>query len=201
MRHRWAHGQPRGCRIGGSVLDALRHRGPDAQRTERCTTDDVTAELVFARLAIVDLSDAGQQPMSSEDGRLTMVFNGEIYNSPALRSECERGGHRFRSSMDGEVILHLWEAEGPAALDRLNGIFAVAVLDSVTGELFLARDPLGVKPLVYAEADGELWFASELRALLAMGAPTGGADRCPGAVPVVPLDPRSADPVCTRPQR
>jgi len=161
---------------GDCALDALRHRGPDAQRTERCTTGDVMAELAFARLAIVDLSEAGQQPMSSEDGRLTMLFNGEIYNSPALRSECEGAGHRFRSAMDGEVILHLWETEGPAALDRLNGIFAVAMFDSVAGEAFLSRDPLGVKPLVYAEADGELWFASELRALLAMGAPTGGAD-------------------------
>jgi asparagine synthase (glutamine-hydrolysing) len=114
--------------------------------------------------------------MSNEDGRLTMVFNGEIYNSPSLRRECESAGHRFRSSVDGEVILHLWETEGPAALDRLNGIFAVAMLDSGTGELFLARDPLGVKPLVYAEAGSELWFASELRTLLAMEAPTGGAD-------------------------
>jgi asparagine synthase (glutamine-hydrolysing) len=162
--------------LDGSVIDALRHRGPDAQRTERCAVGDMAADLSFARLAIVDLSDAGQQPMSSEDGRFTMVFNGEIYNSPALRRECEHAGHRFRSSMDGEVILHLWEAEGSAALGRLNGIFAVAVHDSVTGELFLARDPLGVKPLVYAEANGELWFASELRALLAMGAPTGGRD-------------------------
>jgi asparagine synthase (glutamine-hydrolysing) len=162
--------------LDGGVLGALRHRGPDAQRTERCAVGDVTADLAFARLAIVDLSDAGQQPMSNEDGRFTMVFNGEIYNSPALRGECERAGHRFRSSMDGEVILHLWEIHGPAALERLNGIFAVAVLDSLTGELFLARDPLGVKPLVYAEADSELWFASELRALLAMGAPSGGSD-------------------------
>jgi asparagine synthase (glutamine-hydrolysing) len=158
------------------VLDALRHRGPDGQRTERCTTGAVAADIAFARLAIVDLSDAGQQPMRNEDGRFTMVFNGEIYNSPALRRECERAGHRFRSAMDGEVILHMWETDGPAALERLNGIFAVAVLDSVTGELFLARDPLGVKPLVYSEGDGELWFASELRALLAMGAPAGGAD-------------------------
>ena len=162
--------------LGDSVLDALQHRGPDARRSKRCATDDVIADFAFARLAIVDLSDAGQQPMSDEDGRLTMVFNGEIYNSPALRRECERAGHRFRSSMDGEVILHMWETEGPSALDRLNGIFAVAVLDSATGELFLARDPLGVKPLVYTEAGGELWFASELRALQAMGAPTGGAD-------------------------
>ena len=159
-----------------NVLDALLHRGPDAQCTERCVADDVVADLAFARLAIVDLSDAGQQPMSSEDGRFTMVFNGEIYNSPELRRECEHSGHQFRSSMDGEVILHLWETEGPSAPQRLNGIFALAMLDTVTGELFLARDPLGVKPLVYAEADGELWFASELRALLAMGAPTGGDD-------------------------
>ncbi len=162
--------------LGDNVLDALRHRGPDAQRTEHCTTGNVVADFAFARLAIVDLSNAGHQPMSNEDGRFTMVFNGEIYNSPALRRECERAGHRFRSSMDGEVILHMWETEGPSTLARLNGIFAVAVLDSVTGELFLARDPLGVKPLVCAEAGGKLWFASELRALLAMGAPTGSAD-------------------------
>jgi asparagine synthase (glutamine-hydrolysing) len=158
------------------VLDALRHRGPDAQRIERCATSEGTTDFAFARLAIVDLSAAGQQPMSNEDGRFTMVFNGEIYNSLALRRECELAGHRFRSSMDGEVILHMWETEGPSALARLNGIFAVAMLDSLTGELFLARDPLGVKPLVYAEAPGEMWFASELHALLAMGAPTGGAD-------------------------
>ena len=162
--------------LGDDVVEALRHRGPDAQCTERCVRDSVIADFAFARLAIVDLSDAGQQPMSSEDGRLTMVFNGEIYNYPALRHECERAGHRFRSDMDGEVILHLWETHGFAALKRLNGIFAVALLDSATGCLFLARDPLGVKPLVYTETDGELWFASELRALLAMGAPTGGAD-------------------------
>jgi asparagine synthase (glutamine-hydrolysing) len=162
--------------LSENVLSALRHRGPDAQRIERCAMGDVVADFAFARLAIVDLSNAGEQPMSDEDGRFTMVFNGEIYNSHTLRRECERSGHRFRSSMDGEVILHMWETEGPAALDRLNGIFAVAVFDSATGELFLARDRLGVKPLVYAEAAGELWFASELRALLAMGAPTSGAD-------------------------
>jgi asparagine synthase (glutamine-hydrolysing) len=162
--------------LDDSVLDALRHRGPDAQGAERCTAADVTVDLAFARLAIVDLSSAGQQPMSNEDGRLVMVFNGEIYNSPALRGECERAGHRFSSSMDGEVILHMWEMEGPSALARLNGIFALAMLDTSTGEMFLVRDPLGVKPLVYAEDGGELWFASELRALLAMGAPSGGPD-------------------------
>jgi asparagine synthase (glutamine-hydrolysing) len=162
--------------FGDDVLGALQHRGPDSQRIERYTSGGVSASLAFTRLAIVDLSDAGQQPMSSEDGRYSMVFNGEIYNSPELRRECQRAGHRFCSSMDGEVILHLWEMMGSAALARLNGIFAVGLLDSATNELFLARDPLGVKPLVYAERNGEMWFASELGALRAMRAPTGGPD-------------------------
>jgi len=162
--------------FGDNVLSALQHRGPDSQRIERYTSGSVIASLAFTRLAIVDLSHAGQQPMSSEDGRYSMVFNGEIYNSPELRRECQRAGHRFRSSMDGEVILHLWEIMGSAALVRLNGIFSVAMLDSVANEVFLARDPLGVKPLVYAERNGEMWFASELSALLTMGAPTGGPD-------------------------
>ena len=164
------------ARLGDEVFDALRHRGPDGQRAERVVTGDVVSELAFARLSIVDLSQAGQQPMSDESGRYTMLFNGEIYNSPQLRRECELAGHAFRSAMDGEVILHLWESAGPAALERLNGIFALAMLDAVAGELFLARDPLGVKPLVYAEADGEIWFASEPRALAQMGAPVGGVD-------------------------
>jgi asparagine synthase (glutamine-hydrolysing) len=159
-----------------AVLDALRHRGPDMQCAEEWSGAHSGGELFFTRLAIVDLSECGSQPMSTEDGRLTMVFNGEIYNSPELRRECQEAGHRFRSSMDGEVILHLWETWGPDALSRLNGIFAVAIVDRLTDEVFLARDPLGVKPLVYAcNADG-LWFASELRALLAAGAPAGGED-------------------------
>jgi len=133
--------------------------------------------LAHTRLSIVDLSAAGDQPMENEDGSLVMVFNGEIYNSPELRRECESKGHRFRSSMDGEVILHLWEMEGPSCLARLNGIFAVAVADSVTGEVVVARDPLGVKPLLYClGADDTLWFASELTALRAANAPLGGHD-------------------------
>ena len=162
--------------FGVNALDALRHRGPDSQRAERYSSKSAIADFAFARLAIIDLSTAGQQPMSSEDDRYVMLFNGEIYNSPELRIKCQRAGHRFRSSMDGEVILHLWEMEGPSALARLNGIFSVAMLDLAANELFLARDPLGVKPLVYAERNDEVWFASELRALLAMGAPTGGHD-------------------------
>lgn len=114
--------------------------------------------------------------MANEDDSLVMVFNGEIYNYPALRQVCERKGRRFRSNMDGEVILHLWEMEGVACLARLNGIFAIAMASTVSGEVFLARDPLGVKPLVYTVDGDSLWFASELSTLAAAGAPLGSPD-------------------------
>jgi len=134
-------------------------------------------DLAHTRLSIVDLSSAGEQPMQNEDGSLVMVFNGEIYNSPELRRYCEAKGHRFSSSMDGEVILHLWEIEGSACLARLNGIFAVAIASTKTGEVVVARDPLGVKPLFYSETSGRpLWFASEILALRAAGAPMGSHD-------------------------
>lgn len=115
--------------------------------------------------------------MENDDGSLVMVFNGEIYNSPELRRFCESKGHRFSSSMDGEVILHLWEMEGAACLARLNGIFAVAIASTETGEIVVARDPLGVKPLFYCPSpDRSLWFASGLAALQAAGAPLGSHD-------------------------
>lgn len=133
--------------------------------------------MAHTRLSIVDLTTAGEQPMENEDGTLVMVFNGEIYNSPELRRFCEAKGHRFTSSMDGEVILHLWEMEGADCLARLNGIFAVSIASTVTGEVVVARDPLGVKPLFYCEGpDRSLWFASELTALEATGAPLGRHD-------------------------
>jgi asparagine synthase (glutamine-hydrolysing) len=133
--------------------------------------------LAFTRLSIVDLSDAGLQPMANEDGSLVMVFNGEIYNSPELRRYCQAKGHTFSSSMDGEVILHLWEMEGYRALQKLNGIFALAIASTRTGDVILARDPVGVKPLFYCADEGEgLWFASELAALRVAGAPIGGLD-------------------------
>lgn len=153
----------------------LTHRGPDGHDWTTVACDGGTlVSLLHTRLAIVDLSDAGNQPMSDERGRYTMVFNGEIYNHLALRKLCEDKGHTFRSHMDGEVILHLWEMEGLACLRRLNGIFAVAVVDRVTGELVLARDPLGVKPMMYVpRSDGSLVFGSEPSALRELGADLG----------------------------
>lgn len=167
---------PRGKLDGARVLAALAHRGPDASGTDQFDLGEWSCSTVHTRLAINDLSPAGNQPLHNEDGSVTLVFNGEIYNSPELRRRCEAAGHRFRSRSDGEVIVHLWEDEGTAAFRRLNGIFALALLDRRRGELVLARDPLGVKPLFWSAAGTSLWFASELRALRAVGAPLAGPD-------------------------
>lgn len=164
-------------RHGDATERVLAHRGPDGSRTMHLTLGGRPTLLHHSRLAIVDLTDDGTQPMATPDGRFAMVFNGEIYNHEELRTECESKGHRFSSRMDGEVILHLWEMEGPRCLSRLNGIFAVAIADTVTGDLFLARDPVGVKPLVYTEGtDGSITFASEPNALAELGADLGSPD-------------------------
>lgn len=127
--------------------------------------------LAAARLAILDLSAAGHQPMRSDDGRYVIVFNGEIYNFRAVRDELEAKGEKFESGSDTEVILRLYQREGREGVRRLRGMFAFAILDERTGEGFLARDPLGIKPLyVHHDAGkGELTFASELRTLLRSG--------------------------------
>lgn len=158
------------------VLDALRHRGPDASGADHPSGDGWSATLFHTRLAINDLSPTGNQPLHNEDRTLLLVFNGEIYNSPELRKRCEQRGHRFTSSSDGEVILHLWEDEGADALRLLNGIFAIALLDVRNGELTLARDPVGVKPLFWSVGKDALWFASEVRGLEVAGAPVGEPD-------------------------
>lgn len=153
----------------------LQHRGPDAHGRIRLTVG-MHAQLVHERLSIQDLSDAGSQPFTSADSRYVLVYNGEIYNYPDLRRECEAAGDDFRSDMDGEVVLHLWRRHGTAALGRLNGIYALALVDTHTGDVVLARDPLGVKPLFVVRDGQDLWFASELSALRRMGAPMGGPD-------------------------
>src|SRR5690348_15420280 len=145
------------------MMAAQRHRGPD---DVGCHLEPGVG-LGFSRLAILDLSPAGHQPMTNEDGALWLVFNGEIYNFRELAPTLERAGHHFRSRCDSEVILHAYEEWGSACLERLNGMFAFALWDRRRCELLLARDRLGVKPLYYW-SDGQTFaFASELKALLA----------------------------------
>lgn len=165
------------ARAPTGLAEGIRHRGPDGEGAHRAQLDTATWTLFHSRLAIVDLSDAASQPMPDEVGEWVMTYNGELYNHAELRSYCEARGHRFRSSMDGEVILHLWEELGEQALHKLNGIFAFAIANTRTSELVLVRDPLGVKPLFYSlDGDGQLWFASEIGALTGAGAPAGSQD-------------------------
>jgi len=151
-----------------AMTRALAHRGPDGEGfwvNGARRPGDPHLGLGHRRLAIVDLSGAGAQPMTNEDGRLTIVFNGEIYNHEALRRELA-DRHPFRSRSDTEVLLHGWEEEGSAFLRRLDGMFAFAVWDARDASLTLGRDPVGEKPLLYAQAGGEFLFASEMAALL-----------------------------------
>ena len=142
------------------MLALIRHRGPDQFGIY---VDDVAA-LGNARLSIVDLT-SGQQPIATEDERFWIVYNGEIFNHHELRRELEGKGHRFETSCDTEVFLHLYEQEGPNCLSRLNGQFAVAIWDSLRRELFIARDRLGVRPLFYSWRDGIFVFGSEIKAM------------------------------------
>ena len=149
------------------VLAALRHRGPDDQGQFRSAGGH--AALAHARLSILDLSLAGHQPMSTPDGRFTIVFNGEIYNFQELRATLQGGGVVFRSNSDTEVVLRAYEAYGAECVAKLRGMFAFALWDERERSCLLARDPFGIKPLYLAESAGRLVFASELRALLASG--------------------------------
>ncbi len=142
---------------------AQKHRGPD----DEGYFCEPGIGLGFCRLAIIDLSPAGHQPMTNEDGTIWLVFNGEIYNFQELVPELERAGHRFRSRCDSEVLIHAYEQWGVDCLQRLNGMFAFAIWDSRKRILFIARDRLGVKPLYYWSDGAHFAFASELKALMA----------------------------------
>ena len=152
-------GQPPGTELLASMLASLRHRGPDKQDGFQ----DEKVALGIARLAINDLT-GGHQPYRNEDESVQAVFNGEIYNFQELRAELEDRGHRFRSLADGEVIVHLYEELGPAFVERLNGMFAIALWDGEEFHLF--RDRLGIKPLYTMQHQGVLYYASELKAIL-----------------------------------
>ena len=143
------------------MTHALSHRGPDAEGAY----SDPAVRLGHRRLSILDLA-GGAQPMSSADGRWHIVFNGEIYNYVELRRDLEARGVVFQTQSDTEVLLQAWAEDGADCLPRLNGMFAFAIWDAREKRLTLARDPLGIKPLYYANHRGELLFASELRSLL-----------------------------------
>jgi len=146
------------------MAGAIRHRGPDGfgyYCSPRCG-------LAHVRLSIIDLPGGGQ-PLTNEDGRLLIVYNGEVFNYLELRRELEECGHQFRTRSDTEVLVHGYEQWGESMLGRLNGQFAFALYDRVEHSLFLARDRFGVRPLFVAEQQGDLYFASEAKALFATG--------------------------------
>jgi asparagine synthase (glutamine-hydrolysing) len=142
----------------------LAHRGPDGAGH----FVDAHCELVHRRLALIDLSATGRQPMANEDGSVLVTYNGEIYNHRELRAELQRRGHRFRGTSDTEVLVHLYEDAGEALVERLRGIFAFALYDRRRRVVLLARDRFGVKPLFYATVDGQAVFASEIKAIAAL---------------------------------
>lgn len=145
----------------GRLARALRHRGPDGQGIKTWPE----AALVHTRLSIIDLSGAGAQPMSNEDGTVWTVFNGEIYNHRELRHDLERRGHTLRGHSDSAILPHLYEEEGIAFAEKLRGMFALAIYDVGQRSLTLVRDRFGIKPLFYALGPDRLAFASEINAL------------------------------------
>jgi len=154
------------CKINDSVevlkcmLTRIKHRGPD--QSGILLTQDIG--LGSVRLSIIDI-DNGRMPLSNEDDRLWIVFNGEIYNYLDLKKDLLQKGHVFKTTTDTEVVLHLYEEYGVECLNQLNGQFAIAIWDSLKKELFLARDRVGIRPLFYCKHDGGIVFASEMKAL------------------------------------
>jgi asparagine synthase (glutamine-hydrolysing) len=160
-------------RPGGGPVDAaelramaraLAHRGPDDEGFHA----EPGVGLASRRLAILDPTPAGHQPMTNEDGTVWLVYNGQLYDFEPLRRRLEQRGHRFRSRTDTEILVHLYEEEGEDMLQSIDGMFAFALWDSRRRRLLLARDRLGIKPLVYARREGDVVFASEMGALFAL---------------------------------
>jgi asparagine synthase (glutamine-hydrolysing) len=149
------------------VREYMRSRGPDGEGL--WISDDRSIGLAQRRLAIIDLTDGGRQPMRDPETGNVIVFNGEIYNHRALRKELEAVGYRFTSNSDTEVLLKLYSAHGPSFLNKLRGMYALAIHDAARNHLFLARDPFGIKPLYLADDGKTLRFASQVKALLAGG--------------------------------
>jgi asparagine synthase (glutamine-hydrolysing) len=157
--------QADGGKLVDVMSDRIAHRGPDAAGTWNYEDERVSINLGHRRLSIIDLSAAADQPLIKHG--LTLVYNGELYNFKQLRAELAAQGAAFATNSDTEVVLEAWRAWGPAALPRFRGMFAFALADTATGELVLARDPLGIKPLYYLPRGTGILFASELKALMA----------------------------------
>jgi asparagine synthase (glutamine-hydrolysing) len=157
--------QADGQRLVDVMTDRMSHRGPDATGTWKYEDDRVAVHLGHLRLSIIDLSSNANQPLTKNG--LTLVYNGELYNYKELRTDLKARGVRFVTESDTEVVLEAWRAWGPAALARFRGMFAFALADERTGDLVLARDPLGIKPLYYFQRGEGLIFASELKGITA----------------------------------
>ena len=157
---------------GERMIAALRHRGPDGEGVARLGA----ATLAHTRLAIIDVA-GGDQPLASEDGEVSVIVNGEIFNHAELRAELERAGHRFATRSDSEVVVHAYEEFGVDCVRRLNGMFAFALWDQRSRTLFAARDPFGVKPLYWWTDGRRVALASEVGALLAAGLVEPRVDR------------------------
>ena len=149
------------------MTDLLAHRGPDRGATRQYRGNWGVVGFGHRRLSIIDLSTAGDQPLTNEDGAVSIVFNGEIYNYLSLRRELLQRGHHFHSKSDTEVVVHLYEEMGLGAIDRLEGMFAFALWDKPRRQLLLVRDRFGIKPLYYMLKGQSIFFASEIKALLA----------------------------------
>jgi asparagine synthase (glutamine-hydrolysing) len=150
------------------IRETMGSRGPDGAGL--WISQDKRVALAHRRLSIIDLSEAGAQPMGTPDQSVWVVFNGEIYNYRELRQGLENQGHRFHSLSDTEVLLHLYQEYGDGMMDRLRGMYAFAIWDHARKSLLLSRDPFGIKPPYYADDGKTLRFASHFKALLAGGA-------------------------------
>jgi asparagine synthase (glutamine-hydrolysing) len=170
--------QADGHKLADVMTERIAHRGPDSGAIWSHEDERASIHLGHRRLSIIDLSTSANQPFVK--GSLTLAYNGELYNYRELRKELEGTGASFITSSDTEVVLEAWRRWGPAALERFRGMFAFAIADTTTGELALARDPLGIKPLLYTRRGDGIVFASELKALIAAVGPELTID--PGAM-------------------
>jgi len=170
----WYRGGQADVEVTRAQARAQRHRGPD----DADVWADGPAALGHRRLAVVDLSPSGHQPMRNEDGTVWVAFNGELYNAPEVLPELAKRGHAIRGSSDTQMLVHLWEEKGPDLVHELRGMFTFALYDARRRTLLLARDRAGKKPLYWHDDGRRIVFASELKSLLADPSVPRDVDPC-----------------------